>query len=79
MTTAPPKGLLIPLRKFPEHNIPTKEPKTVHEWIAKHGFPKPYRLGYRTVFGPSMKSKAGWQHGGPPDVLEVLAKGAAPS
>jgi hypothetical protein len=49
MTTAPPKGLLIPLRKFPEYNIPTKEPKTVHDWIEKHGFPKPYRLGYRTV------------------------------
>lgn len=49
MTTVPPKGPLIPLRKFPEHGIPTKEPKTVNDWIEKHGFPKPYRLGYRTV------------------------------
>jgi hypothetical protein len=44
-----PQGLLIPRKKFPEHGIPTKEPKTINEWILKYGFPKPYRLSYRTV------------------------------
>jgi hypothetical protein len=44
-----PKGLLIPRKKFPEHGIPTKEAKTINEWILKHGFPKPYRFSYRTV------------------------------
>ena len=51
MNPAPkhPKGLLIPRKKFPEHGIPTKEPKIINEWIEKYGFPKPYRLSYRTV------------------------------
>jgi hypothetical protein len=48
MKTAPPKGPLIRLKAFPEYGIPTKEPKTVNEWIERHGFPRPYVLGYRT-------------------------------
>jgi Prophage CP4-57 regulatory protein (AlpA) len=44
-----PKGPLIRRKDFPEHGVPTKEPKTIDTWIEKYGFPKPYRLGYRTL------------------------------
>jgi Prophage CP4-57 regulatory protein (AlpA) len=49
MTNQPPRGPLIRRLQFTDHGIPTKENKTINDWIAKHGFPKPYRLGERTV------------------------------
>jgi hypothetical protein len=60
MTTEnkPPEGVMIRRNQFQEHGIPSNEPHTINDWIARRNFPKPYRLGYRTLVWSLAEIKA---------------------